>query len=353
MAKNLRGRGRSRARGWLLPSLLLVGLILISSSLAWAQVTSGSITGVVSDPTGAVIPGAKVAVTDATKGYDYPATTDAVGRYLVTNLPPSSYVVTVEARGFKTSRQAGIAVDVGSRVAVDVHLELGATAQAVEVTGAAPVLQTQDAVTGQEVDRTLINNLPLVGRNVLDLAFISPGVVQVPGSTYGGGTGINFVSNGGRNDTSEVLIDGIAATSYEPNTGINTPLYEPSVDAVQEFKIMQNNYTAEEGFSGNTYITLVSRSGSNNLHGDVYEFDRNKDFDSNNWFSNRANGKLPALRRNQFGGSVGGPIKKDKTFFFFDFDGVREAYGSTHNAGVPDNNERAGDFGELCTAPWA
>jgi len=349
MAKNLRGGGRSRAFRWLLPSLLLVGLSFIFSSLAWGQVTSGSITGVVSDPTGAVIPGAKVVVTDATKGYDFPATTDAVGRYLVTNLPPSSYIVSVEARGFKTYKQEGIPLAVGARVAVDVHLELGATAQAVEVTGAAPVLQTQDAVTGQEVDRTLINNLPLVDRNVLDLAFLSPGVLQVPGSSYGTGTSINFVSNGGRNDTSEVLIDGIAATSYEPNTGINTPLYQPSVDAVQEFKIMQNNYTAEEGFSGNTYVTLVSRSGSNNFHGDVYEFDRNKDFDSNNWFSNASGGKLPSLRKNQFGGSVGGPIRKDKTFFFFDFDGTREAGGTTHNAGVPDNAERAGDFGEVCT----
>ena len=210
------------------------------------------------------------------------------------------------------------------------------------------MLQTQDAVTGQEVDRTLINNLPLVDRNVLDLAFLSPGVLQVPGSPYGGGTSINFVSNGGRNDTSEVLIDGIAATSYEPNTGINTPLYQPSVDAVQEFKIMQNNYTAEEGFSGNTYVSLVSRSGSNNIHGDVYEFNRNKDFDSNNWFSNASGGKLPSLRKNQFGGSVGGPIKKDKTFFFFDFDGTRAADGTTHNGGVPDTAERAGDFGELC-----
>jgi hypothetical protein len=348
MAKNLRGGGRSRAFRWLLPSLLLVGLSLIYSSLAWGQVTSGSITGVVSDPTGAVIPGAKVVITDANKGYDYPATTDAVGRFLVTNLPPGTYIVSVEARGFKTSKQAGITLDVGSRVAVDVHLELGTTAQAVEVTGAAPVLSTQDAVTGQEVDRTLINNLPLVDRNVLDLAFLSPGVLQVPGSSYGTGTSINFVSNGGRNDTSEVLIDGIAATSYEPNTGINTPLYQPSVDAVQEFKIMQNNYTAEEGFSGNTYVTLVSRSGSNNIHGDVYEFDRNKDFDSNNWFSNASGGKLPSLRKNQFGGSVGGPIRKDKTFFFFDYDGTREASGTTHNAGVPDNAERAGDFGEVC-----
>jgi hypothetical protein len=305
------------------------------------------------DPTGAVIPGAKVVLTDANKGYTYPTTTDAVGRYLVTNLPPSTYVISAEAKGFKTYKQGGIVIDVGTRVAVDVRLELGATAQAMEVTAAPPVLATQDAVTGQEVDRTLINNLPLVGRDVLDLAFLSPGVLQVPGSTYHGGTGIDFVSNGGRNDTSELLVDGIAATSYEPNTGIDTILFEPNLDDVQEFKIMQNNYTAEEGFSGNTYVNLVTRSGTNNIHGDVYEFARNKDFDSNNWFSNASGGKLPALRRNQFGGSVGGPIKKDKTFYFFDFDGVREASGTTHYAGVPDNNERAGDFGELCTASWA
>jgi hypothetical protein len=333
--------------------LALICFLTFVSTSAWAQVTSGSVTGVVTDPTGAVVPGATVVVTDADKGYPYPTTTDAVGRYLVTNLLPGTYNISVEAKGFKTNKQEGIVIAVSGRVAVDVHLQLGATAQAVEVVGAAPILSTQDAVTGQEVDRTLINNLPLVGRNVLDLAFLSPGVTTVPGRSYSGGNGIDFVSNGGRNDTSEVLVDGIATTSYEPNTGINTPLFQPNVDAVQEFKIMQNNYTAEEGFSGNTYITLVSRSGTNGLHGSVYEFLRNDKLDANNWFSNASGGKLPPLRRNQFGGSVGGPIRKDKTFFFFDFDATREHYGSTHFAGVPDTLERTGDFGELCTAKWA
>jgi hypothetical protein len=326
----------------------LICFIAFVSTSAWAQVTSGSLTGVVTDPTGAVVPGAKVALTDANKGYNYPATTDAVGRYLITNLPPSTYSISVEAKGFKTYKQEGILVDVGARVSVDVRLELGATAQAVEVTGAAPILSTQDAITGQEVDQALINDLPLVDRDVLDLAFLAPGVLQVPGSSYGLGTGLNFVSNGGRNDTAEILVDGVAATSYEPNTNINTILYEPSVEAVQEFKIMQNNFTAEEGFSGNTYINMVLRSGTNNFHGDVYEFLRNDKLDANNWFSNRANGKLPPLRRNQFGGTVGGPIRKDKTFFFFDFDSVRDHYGQTANAGVPSALERAGNFGELC-----
>jgi hypothetical protein len=325
-----------------------MGLCAFYSSSTWAQVTSGSLTGVVSDPTGAVIPGAKVVLTDANKGYNYPTTTDAVGRYLITNLSPSTYIISVEARGFKTYRQQGIVVDVGTRVAIDVRLELGTTAQMVEVTGAAPVLSTQDAVTGQEVDRAMINDLPLVDRDVLDLAFLAPGVIQVPGGTYGLGTGLNFVSNGGRNDTAEILVDGVAATTYEPNTNINTVLYEPSVEAVQEFKIVQNNFTAEEGFSGNTYINMVLRSGTNNFHGDVYEFLRNDKLDANNWFSNASGGKLPPLRRNQFGGTIGGPIRKDKTFFFFDYDGTREHYGQTHNEAVPSAAERTGDFSELC-----
>ena len=339
---------RGTGVGWLHLTILLTFLALLISSGAWAQVTSGSLTVVVTDPTGAVIPAAKVTLTDTNKGYDYPATTDAVGRYVITNLPPSDYSLKVEAPGFKTLQRPGIVLDVGTRISADVTLEVGATAQSVEVVGAAPMLSTQDSVTGQEVNRALIDNLPLVDRSILDLAFLAPGVTQVPGSAYGRNTSLNFVSNGGRNDTAEILVDGITATSYEPNTGINTPLYTPSVDAVQEFKIMQNNFTAEEGFSGNTYINMVLRSGTNGLHGSVYEFLRNDKLDSNNWFSNSNNGKLPPLRRNQFGGSIGGPIKKDKTFFFFDFDGTREHYGVTHNAGVPDVAERQGDFGELC-----
>jgi hypothetical protein len=335
-------------RHWVIVSFLAFCLAVVLGSLAWGQVTSGSVTGIVSDPSGAVIPGAKVTLTDMEKGYTYPATTDATGRYLLTNLPPSRYRLTAAMQGFRDFVQSGIVLDVGSRLSVDVHMQLGTPTQSVEVTGAAPVLSTQDAVTGQEINRTMINNLPLVDRNVMDLAFIAPGVTTVPGRAFSGGNGIDFVSNGGRNDTSEVLIDGVAATSYEPNTGINTPLYTPNVDAVQEFKIMQNNYSAEEGFSGNTYINMVLRSGTNNFHGSVYEFLRNDKLDSNNWFSNASGGKLPPLRRNQFGGTIGGPIKKDKTFFFFDYDGTREHYGTTHNAGVPDTLERQGDFGELC-----
>ncbi|MBZ5561444.1 MAG: TonB-dependent receptor [Acidobacteriia bacterium] len=342
----------SRARGgrdWLPLSFLALCLAVLFTSLAWGQVTSGSLTGVVSDPSGAVIPGAKVTVTDMHKGYDFPATTDATGRYLVTNLPPSAYKLTISAPGFKDFIQANIMLDVGSRISVDVHMQLGAATQSVEVVGAAAILSTQDSVTGQEIDRGMINDLPLVGRAVFDLAFLAPGVVQAPGATFGpSNNGNNFASNGGRNAITEVLIDGVAATSYEPNTAINTVLYTPSVDAVQEFKMMQNNYTAEEGFTGNTYINMVLRSGTNSFHGSVYDFLRNDKLDANNWFSNRANGKIPPLRRNQYGLTFGGPIRKDKTFFFVDWDATREHYGVTHNAGVPSAAMREGNFAEIC-----
>ncbi|PYU94789.1 MAG: hypothetical protein DMG25_05940, partial [Acidobacteria bacterium] len=343
------GRRSNLCIRWLLSALVLLGVVGFVSTLAWTQVTSGSLTGLVTDPSGAVVPGAKVVLTDTNKGYDYPTTADSVGRYVITNLPPSAYSLSAEAPGFKTYRRGGIVLDVGTSSSVDVRLEVGATAQAVDVTAAAPLLSTQDAVTGQEVDRTLINDLPLVGRAVFDLAFLAPGVIQAPGATFGPqNNGNNFVSNGGRNATAEVLIDGVAATTYEPNTGINTVLYTPSVDAVQEFKIMQNNYTAEEGFTGNTYVNMVLRSGTNQYHGSVYDFLRNDKLDANNFFTNQAGGKIPPLRRNQYGLTFGGPIKKDKTFFFVDWDATREHAGSTHNAGVPSALEKQGDFGEVC-----
>jgi len=345
-----RACGIGSSRDWLLVSLLLVCLVGFFSAPGWAQVTSGSLTGVVTDPTGAVVPGAKVLLTDVNKGYAYTATSDAVGHYVLTSLPPSTYKLSVEAQGFKTNIQDGITLDVNQKSAIDVALQLGASVQTVEVTGAAPVLSTQDAVMGQELNRTFVNDLPLLGRGVFDLAFLAPGVVQAPGATFGPNSGANnWSSNGGRNSTAEVLIDGVTATTYEPNAAISTVLYTPSVDAVQEFKIEQSNYSAAVGFTGNTYVNMVTRSGSNAFHGSAWDFLRNEVLDSQDFFANRANQKLPALRKNTFGFTIGGPIKRDKTFFFFDYEGDRTHSMSTHSAGVPSLDMRQGNFGELCT----
>ncbi len=356
-----RGVFRSHLDGW----FVAVQSLIICAALAFlavplrAQLYSGSVTGVVSDPTGAVIPGAKVTLTDTTKGYAFTASSDAVGRYILRNLPPSNYRISVEAPGFKTSTRTGIVLDVGQNATVNVSMELGTTTQTVQVTGAPPLLDTQDSTTGQEVNRTYINDLPLVGRGVFDLAFLAPGVNPAPGNAFGssGGVANNFTSNGGRNATSDILLDGVSTTDYEQNGGIIVPLYTPSVDAVQEFKVQQNNFSAEIGFSGNTVLNVVLRSGTNQLHGSLYEFLRNQALDANDWFNNQAGVDLPARRYNQFGGTVGGPIViphlyngKDKTFFFFDYQATRDHSASSFNGGVPSALERNGDFGELCTS---
>jgi hypothetical protein len=336
-----------------LPVLALL-IFLVEPRPAFAQLYSGSLAGVVTDPSGAVIPGAQVTLTDLGKGFDYKTTTSAVGHYLLRSLPPSTYRLTVESKGFAAFTQDRIVLDVNQNTTVDVSLQVMGTTQAVEVTAAPPLLTSQDATTGQEVNRTFINDLPLIGRGVTDLAFLAPGVNPAPGWSFGSINGMfyqnNFTSNGGRNATSDMLVDGVSATGYEQNTAIQIPLYTPSVDAVQEFKVQQNNFSADIGYSSNTVLNVVTRSGTNQFHGSAYEFVRNQIFDANGWFNNAYGIKILPLRYNDFGGTVGGPIQKDKTFFFADYEGTRtRSMSSAFTAGVPSARERQGDFGELCT----
>ncbi len=337
---------RTRLERWALLCLfyfLLAGLV---AGNLWAQVYSGSLTGVVTDPSGAVVPGAKVILTDAGKKFDYPATTDNSGRYLLRPLPPSTYNLTVEAKGFNKYLQNDIVLAVNQNASVDVAMTVGKENQTIEVTAStAAQLATQDAVTGQELDRTMINELPLLGRGVFDLATLAPGV---HGREDGGGGGINFISNGSRNQTADILMDGVSATSFEQNSGILDILYTPSVDSVQEFKIQQSNFSADIGFSGSTVINMVTRSGSNQYHGSGWEFVRNNILRANTWYGNATDTPQSPRRLNQFGGTFGGPIKKDKTFFFFSYEGNRDVSAGNYTAGVPSNAMRKGDFGEIC-----
>ncbi len=326
----------------------LACFIIGVSSPAWAQYQA-SITGRVKDPSGAVIPGASVVATDLQNGFTYQTTTNSTGYYTVTSLPPGNYKVKVSAKGFRTFVQSGIILVVSQHATVNAQLKVGATTQTVTVTGTAPLLQAQNGTTGQNVNRSLINNLPLVGRSVFDLAFLTPGVSPAPTSVFGPNTmANNWVSNGGRNATADILIDGITTTAPEQNTQFLDPLYTPSVDAVQEYKVEQNNFSADKGFSGNTVVNVVLRSGTNQFHGDVYEFLQNWDLNANNWFSNRAGLNIPVSRNNDFGFTFGGPIQKNKTFFFADYEGRRSSSGGSYAAGVPSAAERNGDFSELC-----
>ena len=331
------------------PALLTQLLLLFASVSIWAQLYTGSISGAVKDPGGESVPNASITITNVANGFSYKAQTDASGIYTVRNLPPATYTEKVEATGFAPFERPNIIVDVNGNVTVNVELSLSSTQQTVTVAESASPLQTDDATTGQTLNRTAINNLPLVNRNVFDLAFLAPGVTPPAGRAYGTGSqyATNFTSNGSRNDQGDLLLDGVTTTAGENNPGVVKPLYVPPVDAVQEFKVQQSNMTAE--IAGGTVINVITRSGTNSLHGELWEFFRNNDLDANNFFSNSAGLGRAHLERNDFGGEVGGPIKKDKAFFFFDFAGLRYLQGVTSGTiGVPSSAERNGNFGELC-----
>ncbi len=327
-------------------ALILAVMIGVLSVSLWAQVYSGTLTGIVTDASGGVIPGAKITLTDMGKQLDYATTTDTVGRYLLRSLPPSTYRLKVEVAGFNTFVQDGIILTVNQSASIDATMQVGASAQVVEVSGfSAALMSTQEASTGQELDRRMINDLPLLGRGVFDLATLAPGMA--PAAGFSGGT-INFVSNGSRNSTTDILLDGTSGTSFEQNSGILEALFTPSVDSVQEFKVQQSNFSAEIGFSGSTVINMVTRSGTNAFHGSGWEFFRDNSLTANNWFNNSAGVPLGPRREHTFGGTVGGPIIKDRTFFFFNYEGNRSTSAGTYRFGVPSDAMRTGDFGEIC-----
>ncbi|MGI8958798.1 MAG: carboxypeptidase regulatory-like domain-containing protein [Bryobacteraceae bacterium] len=328
-------------------ALLTLVTAYFFSVTASAQQYAGSVTGTVTDPSGAVVPNARLQLVDEQKGFAFTAVSDSTGGYVIRQVPPGTYKLSVEAQGFRAETQSGIKLDISQNITVNFALQVGAVTQTLQISEAAPLLSTQDAVTGQTVDRKFINDLPLISRSVTDLAYLTPGITEVATGTQNSAQN-NFVSNGGRNATADMLLDGVTVTNFEQNSGIQVPSYTPSVDAVEEFTVQQTNFSAEYGFSGGTIVNMLTRSGTNQFHGSLYEFFRNQRLDANNWFNNQSGVPIPALKNNNFGGTVGGPIRRDKTFFFFDYDGTRSRTGSTYQAGVPSAAERTGNFGELC-----
>jgi hypothetical protein len=278
-----------------------------------AQLYTGSITGVVSDPSGAVVPSARITLVDQNKGYSFTATTDtATGRYVLRSIPPGTYKITVEASNFQSQTREAITMDISQNITVDFSLKVGAATDIMEVKASAVQLQTEDAVTGQVVNRRFVNDLPLLDRQFVNLAYLAPGVTETdaPGMKNAQG-GINFNSNGSRNATADVLIDGASATNFDQNSGILNVPYTPSVDSVEEFRVEQTNFSAEYGFAGGTIINVITRSGTNQFHGSAYEFLRYSVLDENDLFNNAFGTIIAPLKRNDFGGAVGGPIRKD------------------------------------------
>ena len=330
--------------------IFLIALVLTIPGSLFGQAYFGTVSGELTDTTGAVLPGVKVVLTDQQKGFTFQTTSDSNGRYLFRSVPPGVYSVSAQAQGFNKIEQRNLRVDINENATANLGLQVATTQQKVDVTAQAQNIQTEDAETGQVVNRRFINNLPLIDRNVVELTSLAPGVTEMDEQCDVTCTGTNFVSNGSRGSTADILSDGASVTNSEPNGGITSATYLPSPEAVDEFKVEQTNFSAEYGFSGASVVNMITRSGTNNFHGSVYDFLRNSGLDANDWFAIRNQQPIPPLHRNNFGATIGGPIIKNRTFFFFDYDGTRSSNLSTANAAVPTDLMRTGDFGEVCTA---
>ncbi len=340
---------RTSSKSLLAISFFAIALLL--PSLVCAQAYFCTVSGDLTDASGAVVQGGTVVLTDQQKGFTFTTTSDSGGRYLFRSVPPGLYTVSTDVRGFEKTVSARIKVDINENATANLTLKVAGASQTVEVGAQGQAIQTEDAETGQVVNRKFINDLPLIDRNVVELTSLAPGVTPMDDQCDVTCTGTNFVSNGSRGSTSDILTDGASVTNSEPNGGITSATYVPSPEAIEEFKLEQTNFSAEYGFSGASVVNMITRSGTNKFHGSAYDFVRDSIFDANNWFANRAGLAIPPLRRNDFGFTVGGPIIKNKTFFFFDYEGLRAtSQGTPPQAGVPSTAMRAGDFGEVCTS---
>lgn len=338
--------------------LWLVILALADASVAVAQ--TAQVTGRIADSSGAVLPGAAVTITHIAKGIDRETHSNAEGYYTVPMLEPATYRMTVQISGFKPVTRSGITLQVQQVARIDFILELGDVQENVTVTGEAPLLERDTSSVGHVVDNARIVNLPLNQRNPFALAFLVPGVTGSIGF-QGSGQGNIISVNGGRGGSTEFLLDGISAAPPLVNPAQGFAAL-PSVDAVQEFKVQTNNYSAEYGRSGSGIINLIFKSGTNDLHGSVFEFLRNAALDANNFFANKNGIPLESFRRNQFGASLGGPVVLPKrlfgplaydghnrTFFFAAYEGLRAHTAAQLVTTVPTEAMRRGDFSQLRT----
>ena len=343
--ENLLKDRATRATTTMRAAALLFALILFCST-AWGQKDAGVIAGTVRDASGAVVGGAKVRVKDVDHGTEFDTTTEANGEYVSGPLKVGRYEVVVEKGNFKTAIAGPVQLDVQGRLEVDVKLEIGEVSQKVEVTIQNPLLETETSTMGQVMDKTRIETLPLNGRNFAQLAQLGVGVVpSEPGSRVTGNFG--FSVDGARSLQNNFLLDGIDNNS---NLGdvLNESSYviQPPIDAIEEFKVQTNDYSAEFGRGNGAILNAVIKSGTNAFHGDVFEYFRNDALDAAPFFIVT---QKPAYKQNQFGATLGGPIIKDKTFFFVDYEGFRLRQGVPQTATIPDQSMVNGDFSELLT----
>jgi Carboxypeptidase regulatory-like domain/TonB-dependent Receptor Plug Domain/TonB dependent receptor len=332
-------------------SALVILAVTIAASPAKAQVSGATLSGAITDPSGAAIAGAKISIANKATGAIRDVTTDTAGLYSAPNLQPGVYDVTASASGFSAAKESDITLTVGAQQTLNLPLRVGEASQTVEVTAATTLVQTANSTLSSEIESKQILDMPLNGRSWQDLATLIPGVnaieTQVPfenGAIRGNrGFGNQLTISGGRPTQNNYRLDGNSIVDYAmggPGSVLGVNL---GVDAIQEFAVITGNYSAEYGRTSGGIVNAVSKSGTNAFHGDVYEFFRNQKLDANDFFSNAASQPKPVYRRNQFGGAIGGPIRKDKTFMFFDYEGIRQAVGiPSSNSTVLSDNARNG-----------
>jgi hypothetical protein len=328
--------------------LLLVPCMLLAPS-AFGQVDEGSVTGVVQDATGAVVPGAKVTLLNTDQGLSQVSNTDSSGVYTFSPVRIGNYSVSATAPGFSVTTQQNVNVAVSQNLRVNIELKTGAATETVEVTTAPPQLQTEDASVGQVVNERSVNNLPLNGRNFTFLAQLAAGVNTPQADTRGNAANGAFSANGLRPSQNNYLLDGIDNNSDNVDflNGTNFVVLPPP-DAIAEFKVQTSDFSAELGRAAGAVLNATVKSGTNQIHGAAWEFFRNDILDAADWFENSNGIKKGELRWNQFGGSIGGPVIKNKIFFFGDYQGFRHVQGNTQSGiSVPTVLQRNSGYSNL------
>src|SRR3954468_19103037 len=332
--------------------VILCTFLLASSGFCQSEVGTTSINGTVSDPSGASIPNAQVTTRNSGTGFVRQTESTGAGYYNISGLPVGLYELTVETKGFRTTRISNINLSVGAAGTLNVTLEVGSTTSEVNVLGDAPIVETSRTVTSTAISTRQVESLPINGRNFLDFTLLTPGVVRDP-------TRSGDLSFGGQRGTSNsLLIDGSDAnnTFYGQSVGRAGTARNPysfSEDAIQELQVNTNNYAAEIGRAGGGVINVITKAGTNAFHGDVFEFYRDKSLNANTWDNNTQGRPKRAYHFNQFGGDIGGPVLKNKVFFFFDYDGQRNTTPNVVTPGVfPAANDTVGQQVLASLAPY-
>lgn len=335
-------------------ALALVATLAAAATTLLGQAQSGTIVGTVTDPAGAAVPSANITLRNENTGFQRSVVTNTAGAYVAYSVPTGPYTITVEASGFQKLERRGVRLTAADTVTADLRLVLGSVSEKIEVTSAAPLLQTQSSAVSNLVENREIIDLPLNGRSFTQLIRLAPGAGtgssgNLESSVYAMRAPANITVNGSTAQNNTYMIDGLLNRML----WLNTLVIVPTIDSIQEFRVMTSNYGAEYGASAGAVTVVQTKSGSNDLHGSAYEFLRNDRLDANTFFNNRGGLPKPSFRRNEFGFSVGGPIRHDKLFFFGDYQGLRVREPRPFTATVPGLAQRqwirTGDFSGLGT----